>query len=651
MTGNPLIDALPPQTDYLTYLTILEFNLKEDQLSTLHDLLQDTKLTINIGWDLVHLLLPLLPASRECLLDLARLGNPREVVLKVAELLQDIIPDEDDDLGDDELNAAETSKQELKFESLLMMLSILQPRIKTQYPSRFLSTTLQAILPAFARLAISSSAAEALLDFIKSVSGTKRPKLPPRKSSNLQMAGHKPPASAPDPEAQDEPVGPEEKALQTRLLQSFLTHVIEDYASSLPPVKDQDVPGLAWSARLHEKQHPEKKIAGRKPLGSLYLENNELHLRDTIIDRMVALARDLHLGSDELLTAITTREVDRTDEDEDLPTSAEDVPLSTVGSFYLLAAMHASSSLFGVSSSLPELRTFSEHSNIVVALLGEESTSTRTLTESFVDAILFTGVIAFDEGIGQPKSGDHFNQYLQRLSELSATSPSPVLRYNAHSLASCVLAAHPSDHVRLAYIRDTLEHCPFPNLKVSAIGWLKDGILAAISHDLPEAKRDENIFASPAILQALGKNLYPDLTTTKVTMEELLEQAPFFLAVLNLSYLLCVSVDISRKLQVEKYFAKSRVGETYFGPLLDISATPADRLASSGTAEVQADIKDGAIRSEMIADLELLREASSRALTAANDIHEAEGALHHQSETFTQCRQSNGLGNGIGARI
>src|SRR6266571_4037768 len=85
---NPLLAALPPATDYITYLTIIEYNLTADILPTLHQVLQDAKLTVNIGWDLVHLLLPLLPDSQQCLQDIAVRGNPREVILKVTEALR-----------------------------------------------------------------------------------------------------------------------------------------------------------------------------------------------------------------------------------------------------------------------------------------------------------------------------------------------------------------------------------------------------------------------------------------------------------------------------------------------------------------------------------------------------------------------------------
>jgi hypothetical protein len=93
---DPLIQALPPATDYLTYLTLLEYQLTPARLPILHRLLQDETLTTNIGWDLVKMLLPMLPASSECLQDVARLGNPREVILRVADALMHLHPADDE---------------------------------------------------------------------------------------------------------------------------------------------------------------------------------------------------------------------------------------------------------------------------------------------------------------------------------------------------------------------------------------------------------------------------------------------------------------------------------------------------------------------------------------------------------------------------
>lgn len=326
-SDNPLIKALPPETDYISYLTILEYSLTVEQLPILHGILQDGTLTANIGWDLVHLLLPLLPASQQCLQDVSRLGNPREVVLKVTELLEGIAGENDEDVeedsdgqGDEEANsvgetkakkleelsredigvhvhgedtAAVTSQSKksndapakaLRFTTLLEMLSILHPRIKTKYPSRFLSTSLQAILPAYMQVATRPEATESVLGFIKDLSGTQRPKLPPRKSSSA-IPTQSVPQSAPDPEGQDGIVGENEANLQSRLLQSFLTYVTEGYMTSL--VADEDVPGMAWCCRYQEKLHPEKTVPGRRTYSSLFSDEESLHGRDAIMGHIL----------------------------------------------------------------------------------------------------------------------------------------------------------------------------------------------------------------------------------------------------------------------------------------------------------------------------------------------------------------------------
>ncbi|SLM38358.1 YAP-binding/ALF4/Glomulin [Lasallia pustulata] len=330
MSDNVLLKALPPAVDYLAYLTILEYNLTSDQLPVLHDILQDTTLTTNIGWDLVHLLLPLLPASKECLHDVARLGNPREVILKTTELLEGLGLDDDEEEDDEEKSEAEEqpegalategtegskksghiardtaiSRQEpedaqthpehgnqsgeptspspapahpnltnpdanpppplstssrpiREFTTLLDMLSVLHPRIKTAYPSRFLATTLRAILRPYSRLARFPAATSAVLKFLRVMSGTYRPVLPPRQSTASLSR-----LPAPDPEAQKEDVSAEETALQTRLLQAFLTHVLEDYMSSLRLV--DEVPGMAWASRFSEMSGLERAMPGRK---------------------------------------------------------------------------------------------------------------------------------------------------------------------------------------------------------------------------------------------------------------------------------------------------------------------------------------------------------------------------------------------------
>lgn len=281
--------SLPPASDYITYLTILESHLSPEILPTLNELLQDVQLTQNIGWDLIHLLLPL-PGAEQCLTTIARLGNPREVVLKVTEALQilDLEAEEQDEQDEQKEEEEKKPEEGLKgpaptaidrFSILTKLLSILLPRIKTKYPSRFLSTSLMALLATFRP---SDQATLAVISFVHTISGKKRPPLPGRKSSlNIPTTATSDAASsAPDPEAQEE--DPKEAAIQTKLLQSFVTHVLEEYVNAN---------SLEWAARLQEHFNPAKvvnyKPSGRIGLGEAFQEQPKLQVRDTMAGQLV----------------------------------------------------------------------------------------------------------------------------------------------------------------------------------------------------------------------------------------------------------------------------------------------------------------------------------------------------------------------------
>jgi hypothetical protein len=207
------------------------------------------------------------------------LGNPREVVLKVTEALQllDLEAAEDDENKDTVAKAEPTVID--KFCVLTNLLSILLPRIKTKYPSRFLSTSLMAILSTFRP---SNQATLAVISFVHTISGKKRPSLPGRKSSlNIPKSTSGDSASsAPDPEAQEE--DPQEAAIQAKLLQSFVTHVLEEYVNANT---------LEWASRLEEYFEPDKiltyKQIGRTGMGEAFKEQPELQTRDTMVGQLV----------------------------------------------------------------------------------------------------------------------------------------------------------------------------------------------------------------------------------------------------------------------------------------------------------------------------------------------------------------------------
>lgn len=311
---NPLVKALPPATDYLTYLTLLEYQLTPARLPTLHQLLQDETLTTNIGWDLVQLLLPMLPQSQECLQDIARLGNPREVILRVSEALLQLQPEDEDEeeteneQGDgspgstagieakmDKVSVDGESgtkdgkgrlpKHILQFNALVGMLSVLHSRIQTKSPSRFLATSLQAALEAYTSMPTNETTI-ALLEMFRDMSPSKRPAPPPRAASDssvLRVAE----ASAPDPEAEVQSPSlntDNEKMLVKKFLQFGLIELLKSYLLSFSGPTD---PGMSWTIRLQEMLHPETCLPGRPSQTDVYAGNKHLRERDMIMAKIV----------------------------------------------------------------------------------------------------------------------------------------------------------------------------------------------------------------------------------------------------------------------------------------------------------------------------------------------------------------------------
>ncbi|KAG8530247.1 uncharacterized protein KY384_004748 [Bacidia gigantensis] len=590
---NPLLKALPPETDYLSYLTILEYNLTKEQLPTLHGVLQDTTLTANIGWDLVHLLLPLLPESEACLKDVASLGNPREVILKVTELLEEIAHEEREDnspgaqeadilnekLEEGSTHGTTAESQEPPEEQqeplsdrpetvdrisiLLSMLAILHPRIKTKYPSRFLSTSLQSILLACSSLDGYSAVIELVLSFLKQLSGTKRPALPPRKSSaslaTLQAAQSH--SSAPDPEANTDGIADGELEIQQRLMQSFLTFIAEVFLSSATLLEPNI--GLSWAERFHEKVQPQRIVPGRETMSELYEKDEDLHQRDSIMGQLLALSRDLGLKSEDLLTTIL-KPPEKSQEDEtessDPPSSPSDVPLSTKGSLYLLCAMLASETLF--QTKICSFAALPDYTDLLQTLLPDPSTSDLSIQPpAYLDAVLFLGFHLLHNNPSTPLPDEgSFKHALQRVSLLSVQTPNPTQRYQAQQLSSSLVHTRASDDTKLSCIKDILEHCPYDNLRASAVNWLQWEILTTNPSPAPAAppEKPKSIFSDPAVLEELQQWLWGDDVAILGhpplnDLSELQGKSAYCLAVLKLIQVLYSNRNVVKNLDVERF--------------------------------------------------------------------------------------------------
>ena len=638
---SPLVKALPPETDYLTYLTIVEYNLNKEQLPVLHDLLQDTTLTTNIGWDLVKLLLPLLPESEQCLQDIALLGNPRETVLKVAELLEELgqqqasgnTSDEGDGEQDDARSSnspsisesdAKSSLTLLQFHCLLHMLCVLHPRIQTKYPSRFLVTSIQAVIIAHKNLAHMPASIRPILMFLKSLTGSNRPHLPPRNSQPAIPSVTRS-AAALDPERDADTVSEEEAGLTRRILRSYFTHVIECYVEALGTVGGTSP--LAWSNRFCEKRFPDKVLPNRKGYRLLFQEQPGLETRDTTISQLLAslpkathtillislqsmAESDMLMPWDDLLQLVTEPEGEHNSRESIF--SIQELPVSRTGALYCVVARAAISLLNDRPSPFP-LTLFPQHDELVAQFLTLEGTS--TWANQLIDAVLLLGWIAYDcnSGVIEADTRAEFSSYLQRMTAVAANVPLADLRFQLHVFASTVLHSNPSTDARLDFIQDTLEHCPYENLKVSAVGWLKDETLEAFDLPVYQSQNGKglkivgitndssNAFARPLAIRACAPWLFakPDLSSD----DGIAAHLPFWLAVLNFYYLLCSSKLLCEGLDIHGMSLEFDVQKSFVDVLTKL-AEPIDPSQNSASEdEIVSDIwvlKDALIRLQQL---------------------------------------------------
>ncbi|EEH20372.1 hypothetical protein PABG_02631 [Paracoccidioides brasiliensis Pb03] len=596
---DPLVKALPPETDYLTYLTILEYQLTPEHLPILHNLLQDEKLTTNIGWDLVQLLLPMVPASQECLQDVARLGNPREVILRVSNSLMKLEPvDEDgDNEGDYEKGLSEAVggvrleenanvKDDivihdqttvtprvplhiLQFNCLVSMLAVLHSRIQTKYPSRFVATSLQAVLEAYTAFPTVETTA-AVLEFFRDTAGKKRPRLPPRNMSE-SLVPQVTKESAPDPEAEWHlgTVASEEWAVIQRLMQFGLVELLKTY---LLHCIDEPPAGMRWALRLQEKLDTNNRMPASLSFTEDFGKLESLKERDMAVGKIIALSRDFGIETKELLEIISKPNDQQLPplDFEETPKRAEDIPLQRHGCLLLLAARCAADKLLSSGQPVEPIPVFPDLAVIFSNFLGEGESAYSTVIsepEALVDSLLSLAVIASCEPVAHPHSQTEFGQFMLQLTACirapsfrsfsrMARIPSKIFHRNPDSLARFNLVCRILDDDNLEYSRET------------AMGWVKEELIAATAPSPPGQKeKRECIFTDPKSFASLFPKIYkpiPDgwLTLRTAKTEDLINiwmtftqhSLPFHLSVLNLLYFLTQSQALLEHLQMKKFY-------------------------------------------------------------------------------------------------
>jgi hypothetical protein len=166
------------------------------------------------------------------------------------------------------------------------------------------------------------------------------------------------------------------------------------------------------------------------------------------------------------------------------------------------------------------------------------------------------------------------------------------------------LRSHPHDLVRLTFIRDTLEHCPYENLKASAVSWLKGETLEANSSQAQSQGDDgeTNIFATPVALSTVAPFLWPDLTSHYTSLDTDIAEAwiqfrqefGFYVAALNFYYLLLEAPRLHdtlgiKQLQLEQYVEPLKNVAKRFQLELEAGGEKLD-LEGEGLEQAKADV-------------------------------------------------------------
>ncbi|KAI5843765.1 YAP-binding/ALF4/Glomulin [Tricharina praecox] len=565
----------------------------------------------------------------------ATIGNPREVYIKVLTGLSSLSwsPAEEEDDEDEDQDEAEHSgdeeddivpKRELqkkedpmlyaqnaarKFNNLLSALTTVHPRIAARFPSKFLSTELSTLLIAFTK-AVEVVDAEAvtgvvqrLLQFLKGVrpqlketaTATKRPPLPPRVSTSASL-------QTVNPEAKED-------QLQARLIASFLTHVLSGYllrtkrqhhpqqqstsedhhspdVQQLHPAfrggfDDVEERGLdiGWAGKYDEEVlRPDKfKVPNGRTL--IDEERDARAAQGNVraaVDEIVAMCESLGVKTEELVDLCRSGADGLTDDEEDdhseipAPKAADDVPLSKHGALFLLTHR------LSTDPHTTHLQIYPDHSTIAETFMIYAPGQSKP---AVIDSILFLGlyILHTSQSLGDlPEKTETFFIYLQIFSVISTNASSASHRYLANTHVALCLRAHPSEAVRLAYFRDTLEHCPFESVKGAVVGMLKDEIVHATTPVLRDGasvpSTPNSIFGTSLCLSEIFAQLFPDLEIAlgdddAKAWEKFRDLYPRFAATINLYLLLLLNHELAARLGAANKAFGDKVETRFLAPV------------------------------------------------------------------------------------
>lgn len=191
-----------------------------------------------------------------------------------------------------------------------------------------------------------------------------------------------------------------------------------------------------------------------------------------------------------------------------------------------------------------------------------------------------------ENAIGEPSSETEFNNFVLELTACTARQNYSTLR----RIPSTIVHSHPSEVTRFRLIRKVLEDDTLLTAKDSAIGWLKDEILAT-TEQTPESSIFQNSHYFSVLFPLLfnSTHLFLDVSSEIVASWVKFSQTltPSIHAALSLYYVLVSSPKLRHCLQLEKTYIYFR--NRFVEPLKSLChAFEADLKDYGGEGRIQA---------------------------------------------------------------
>ena len=427
---------------------------------------------------------------------------------------------------------------------------------------------------------------------------TTKPALPPRNGSAPQEGETEvAPHIALDPEDEKETLSKEESQKQKQLLQVFLLQVFEAYG--LASSADYEGGGFAWSTRFQEILHPERRIPGRSTHREILSQDEALATKERTLYYFHGTLLTCGTSPGKALNVIlgVTLSIPRISSHADDESGVPPPSLPIIGSllFYCSSlakqCFHDNRPLDMGISLFPDFASLVSH--FVEGHQYDPSSINIDISSGsspmIIDALLFLGSTIFETDsetgplLNYPQVYEPFHNLLQNLSLVSLNCPLPSLRYNAHVLTSQILHTHPDQRMRLRFIVDTLEDCPFENLKGSAVGWLKEEVMRVDrlqgqvgGEDAPAEEKsiflDGDLFQSSGAKLALLPILPEEFTATdpkisvKQRIEALLPLSSYILASLNFWIFLLVNKALRQRYGVVEIAEENAFERRWLAP-------------------------------------------------------------------------------------